>query len=116
MPFVWPALAQSVPRFPGAYAVMFGVLFLLGLVGWLVAAVLGFTRARAFGPSTRWFALAAVCLLVFHLYLLLFAFLGTTERDMDKLLSIGSFISLFPALGALCAILGFVRLTADPRR
>jgi uncharacterized membrane protein YhdT len=115
MPFVWPALAQSVPRFPGSYAVVFGVLFLLGLVGWLVAAILGFARARAFGSSTRWFALSAVCLLVFHLYLVVFAWLGLTETDADKLLSIGSFIVLFPALGALCAIVGFVRLT-DPRR
>ena len=43
------------------------------------------------------------------------AWIGMTETDADKVLSIGSFIILFPALGALCAIVGFVRLT-DPRR
>jgi hypothetical protein len=109
------ALAQSVPRFTSSYAVLFVVLFIAGTLGWLIAAVLGFARARAFGSSTRWFALAAVCMLIFHLYLVVFAWIGTTETDMDKVLSIGSFIILFPTLGALCAIVGFVRLT-DPRR
>ncbi len=108
-------LAQAVPRFASSYAVLFFVLFIVGTLGWLIAAVLGFARARAFGSSTRWFACAAVCMLITYLYLIVFALLGMTERDLDKLLSFGSFIILFPALGALCAIIGFVRLT-DPRR
>ncbi len=115
MPLAALVLAQSVPRFPGANAILFVLLFVLGTVGWLVATVLGFTRARAFGASTRWFALSALCLLIFHLYLVAIAWLGMTETDADKVLSIGSFIILFPALGALCAVVGFVRLT-DPRR
>jgi hypothetical protein len=108
-------LAQAVPRFPSSYALLFVVLFVVGTLGWLIAAVLGFARARAFGASTRWFALAAVCMLIFHLYLIAFAWIGTTETDVDKVLSVGSFIILVPALGAICAIVGFVRLT-DPRR
>ncbi len=109
------AFTQAMPHFPGANAVLFVVLFIAGTLGWLVAAVLGFARARAFGASTRWFALAAVCMVIFHLYLVAIAWLGMTETDADKVLSFGSFIILFPALGALCAIIGFVRLT-DPRR
>ncbi len=107
-------LAQSVPRFASSYAALFGVLFVIGTLGWLIAAVLGFARARAFGTSTRWFAFAAICMLVTYLYLIAFAWVGMTETDLDKLLSFGSFIILFPALGAICAIIGFVRLT-DPR-
>ena len=33
-----------------------------GAILWLVASVLGFARARAFGASARWFSFAAVCL------------------------------------------------------
>ncbi len=108
-------LAQTVPRFASSYAVLFVVLFVAGTLGWLIAAVLGFARARAFGASTRWFACAAVCLLITYLYLIAFAWVGMTETDLDKLLSFGSFIILFPALGAACAIIGFVRLT-NPRQ
>ena len=108
-------LVQSVPHFPGTNVVLFVVIFIVGLLGWLIASVLGFARARAFGASVRWFALAALCMLIFHLYLIVIALLGRTETDADKLLSFGSFIILFPALGALCAIIGFVRLT-DPRQ
>src|SRR5258706_203013 len=32
-------------------------LLVFGAILWLVAAVLGFARARAFGASTRWFCL-----------------------------------------------------------
>jgi cation transporter-like permease len=108
-------LAQSVPRFSSSYALLFVLLFVAGTIGWLVATVLGFARARAFGASARWFALSALAMLIFHLYLVVVAWLGMTETDIDKLLSIGAFIIAFPALAALCAIVGFVRLT-DPRR
>ena len=56
---------------PGYFApVLLGSL-LAGGIGWLIAAVLGFARARAFGASTRWFSLAAVCLVIFHIQFLL---------------------------------------------
>src|SRR5689334_23655385 len=49
-------------------------LFVLGTVLSLIAAVLGFARARAFGAATRWFACGAVCLLMFHIHILVFGF------------------------------------------
>ncbi len=38
---------------PTYFIPVFLGLFLLGAVAWLVAAVLGFARARAFGPSAQ---------------------------------------------------------------
>ncbi len=111
LPLAW---AQAVPRFGSLSVIVFLVLFVGSLLGWLVAAVLGFARARAFGPSTRWFAFAAVCLLLFNLHLLAVALLGTIETDPEKVLSFGAFAPLFVALGSLCAIIGFLRLT-NPR-
>ena len=46
-------------------------LLVAGGVGWLMAVVLGFARARAFGPSTRWFSFAALCLLIYHIQFIL---------------------------------------------
>src|SRR6266550_4672982 len=83
---------------------------ILMLVGWLVAAVLGFARARAFGPSTRWFALGAVFMLIYHLQFLLIA-LGIILEDPNMTLSVGAFFNLFAVLAAVCSILGFIRLT-----
>lgn len=87
-------------------------LLLAGAIGWLIAAVLGFARARAFGPAVRWFALAAVCLIIYHLQFLILAF-GTYQNDSDLVLGVGAFFNLFVALGAICAIVGFLQLT-DP--
>lgn len=100
------------------YAVL---LFLLitGALGWLVAAVLGFARARAFGASARWFMLSAICLLLYHLHWLVAGVLGAMaasqpDPDLNVMLGVGAFINLFVVLGAICAIMGFVKLT-DPR-
>jgi hypothetical protein len=84
-----------------------------GAILWLVAAVLGFARARAFGASTRWFSFAAVCLLLFHLQFLLLAF-GLIIKDLRTVFAILTFFNVFVVLGAICAIMGFVRLT-NPR-
>src|SRR5205814_1563509 len=46
----------------------------LGAVVWLIAAVMGFARARAFGASARWFSFAAVCVRLYHLEFLLLGF------------------------------------------
>src|ERR1041384_3803630 len=97
-------------------AVLIGSL-ILGGVGWLVAAVMGFARARAFGASTRWFSFAAVCLLIYHIQFLLLGFvadMGAQQNDFDSVLSFGAFFNLFVIIGAFCAIMGFVRLT-NPR-
>jgi len=109
-------LAQSAPRFTSSLAVVFLVLILGGVLGWLIAAALGFSRARAFGPSIRWFALAAVSLVVFHLHIIAFAFYGTYETDIDKVLSFGVFVLLWIVLGAICAITGFLNLTRSSPR
>jgi hypothetical protein len=95
---------------PGYFAPVVLLLLVGGAVGWLIAAVLGFSRARAFGPATRWFALTAVCLLIYHLQFLVLAF-GAYQNDSDLVLGVGAFFNLFVALGAICSIIGFVRLT-----
>ncbi len=86
-----------------------------GGLGWLIAAVLGFSRARAFGPAIRWFALSAVCLVIFHLHFLLLgilaAFGARNDNDFGSVLSVGAFFNLFVVLGAICSIMGFVKLT-----
>jgi len=81
-----------------------------GGVAWLIAAVLGFARAPAFGPSARWFSYAAVCLVIYHLHFLLFgvvAFVGLTQNtaDLSTAMGVGAFFNLFVVLGAICAIM-----------
>jgi len=90
------------------FPVMVGM-FLVGAVAWLIAAVLGFARARAFGPSARWFSFAAVCLLLFHIQFIVVGFLGLTDTALA--FSILTFFNLFVILAAVCAIMGFIRLT-----
>lgn len=88
-------------------------LFVLGGVLSLIASVLGFARARAFGASTRWFSFAAVCLLLFHVQILVFGF-GVVLKDNNTVFAVLTFFNVFIILAALCAIMGFVRLT-NPR-
>src|SRR5687767_214018 len=93
------------------------ILLIAGGVGWLIAAVLGFARSPAFGPSARWFSYAAVCLIIYHLQFLLFGvlvFLGMSETqvDLSAALGLGAFFNLFVVLASICAILGFVRMTS----
>src|SRR5437773_5965824 len=88
-------------------------LLVFGAILWLVAAVLGFARARAFGSSARWFSFAAVCLLLFHVHILVFGF-GVVLRDYNTVFAILTFFNVFIILAAFCAIMGFIRLT-NPR-
>ena len=95
------------------------LLLIAGGVAWLIAAVLGFARSPAFGPSARWFSYAAVCLVIYHLHFLLFGVfvvLGVSQNstDLSLALGVGAFFNLFVVLGAVCAIMGFVRMT-NPR-
>ena len=102
---------------PSYFAVVLVGTLVAGGIGWLIAAVLGFARARAFGASTRWFSLAAVCLLIYHIQFLLLGFLailGAQQNDFDSVLVFGAFMNSFVVLGSICAIMGFVRLT-NPR-
>ena len=80
------------------------LLLIAGGVGWLIAAVLGFARSPAFGPSARWFSYAAVCLIIYHLHFLLFGvfvFLGMSQNsvDLSMALGVGAFFNLFVVLG-----------------
>ncbi|HYW71958.1 MAG TPA: hypothetical protein VE961_13045 [Pyrinomonadaceae bacterium] len=105
-------------RQPAYFIIVFVGSLLLGGIGWLIASVLGFARARAFGPATRWFSFAAVCLLIYHIQFVFFAFMvymGAQQNDIDTPLQFGAFMNIFIVLGAICAIMGFVRLTNPPR-
>ena len=106
-------LAQIEGTFnkPTYFIPVFLGLFLLGTVAWLIASVLGFARARAFGPSARWFSFAAVCLLLFHLQFLAVGF-GVVTNDTSLAFSILTFFNLFVILGAVCTIMGFIRMTS----
>ena len=114
-PFAFLLLQEGMTANQPRYfmPVFVGLLF-AGGIAWLIAAVLGFARARAFGASTRWFSFAAVCLLLYHIYWVLVGFvamLGAQQNDFDSVLMVGAFLNIFVLLGAICAILGFVRLT-----
>lgn len=102
---------------PSYFIPVFVALLFAGGIGWLIAAVLGFARARAFGASTRWFSFSAVCLLLYNIYWVLVGFvamLSAQQNNFDSVLIVGAFLNVFVVLGAICAILGFVRLT-NPR-
>lgn len=105
-------LAQAETRYnqPTYFVPVVVLMLVAGLVLWLVAAVLGFARAKAFGPSTRWFAISAVCMIIYHLQFLLLALAAIL--DNSTLLAVtGAFFNLFAAVAAICAIMGFIRLT-----
>lgn|SRR5260221_13901977 len=113
--FLFQAADQTETTFnePSYFVPVILGLLVFGAILWLVAAVLGFARARAFGSSARWFSFAAVCLLLFHLQFLLLAF-GLIIKDMRTVFGILTFFNIFVVLGAICVIMGFVRLT-NPR-
>jgi hypothetical protein len=105
------ARVETTANKPAYFIPVFLGMFLLGAVAWLIASVLGFARARAFGPSARWFSFAAVCLLLFHIQIIAVGF-GIVTNDTSLAFSILTFLNLFVILGAVCAIMGFVRLTS----
>ena len=113
--FLFQAADQAETTFnePSYFVPVILGLLISGAILWLVAAVLGFARARAFGASARWFSFAAVCLLLFHLQFLLLAF-GLILKDQRTAFAIVTFFNIFVVVGAICAIMGFVRLT-NPR-
>ena len=115
------ALAQGEPmRIPAYFPwVALGLLGVGGL-GWLIAAALGFARGRVFGDSLRWFATSAVCLLLYHIQIIVFAIYviiekGVNEQNVENVVGMAAFFNLFVALGAICAIVGFMRLS-NPRQ
>ena len=105
------AQAETTFREPGYFAPAIMGMFLLGAVLSLVAAVLGFARARAFGPFARWFSFSAVCLLLFHIQFLVLGF-GVLTKDSNLVFGILTFFNFFILLAAVCAVIGFIRLTS----
>lgn len=104
---------ETAFREPTYFApVMLGMLF-LGAVGWLIAAVLGFARAKAFGASARWFSFAAVSLILYHLQFVALGF-SLLTKDNSLVFNLLTFFNVFVIIAAFCAIMGFVRLT-NPR-
>ena len=110
-PLLTNALAQGGSlRLPAYFPwVVLGLLGIGGL-GWLIAAALGFARARAYGEPARWFAVSAVWLLLYHVQWFVFAVYGINERDTTSVIGVAAFFNLFVALGAVCAIVGFARM------
>lgn len=100
--------AQQANAYPSYFNPVVLVLLALAALGWLVATVLGFSRARAHGSAGRWFALASACLLLFHLHVLLIG-VATAAGAVSSAVALTAFFPLFIALAALCAILGFAR-------
>jgi hypothetical protein len=105
------ALAQNTLRLPAYFPwVVIGLLGVGGL-GWLIAAALGFARARVYGEPARWFAVSAVCLLLYHVQWFVFAVYGINEKNSENVVGVAAFFNLFVALGAVCAVVGFTRMT-----
>jgi hypothetical protein len=106
-------LAQSSAP-PNFFTPVVLILFIAGAVAALVAAILGFRRAAAFGTSARWFALSTLCLFLYHVQFLafvVFAFIAVSQNNFTSALGFGAFFNLFIVLAAICAVMGFVRLT-----
>ena len=101
-------------RLPSYFPWVVMGLLIVGGLGWLIAAALGFARARVFGESPRWFALSAVCLLLYHVQWFVFAVYGINEKNPENVVGVAAFFNLFVALGAVCAVIGFMRMN-DPR-
>lgn len=110
--FALQAQADQAFRAPSYFTTVVLLLLVGGALAWLVAAVLGFTRARVYGSAARWFALAAVCMLLFHLHIILVGF-AMAQRSSESVLSLGAFFNLFVLLAAVCAIIGFTRLNKE---
>src|SRR6185436_13553809 len=100
------AQAETTFREPSYFAPVMLLMLVIGAVTWLIAAVLGFARARAFGPSARWFSLSAVCMILFHVQFIVLG-LGVLTKDSSLVFGILSFFNFFILIGALCAIMGF---------
>ena len=102
---------ETAFREPSYFApVMLGMLG-LGALSWLIAAVLGFARAKAFGPSARWFSFGAVSLILFHLQFIALGF-GLLTKDNSLVFGLLTFFNIFVIIAAFCAIMGFIRLTS----
>src|SRR5215210_6735046 len=88
------AQVETTFREPSYFAPTILGMLVLGAIVWLIAAVLGFARARAFGPSARWFSFAAVCLILFHIQFIGLGF-GILTKDNSLIFNILTFFNFF---------------------
>ncbi|MEP6635850.1 MAG: hypothetical protein ABJB97_03930 [Acidobacteriota bacterium] len=107
------AQVETAFREPAYFAPVMLSMLGLGALVWLIAAVLGFARARAFGPSARWFSFAAVSLILFHLQFIALGF-GLLTKDTGIVFGLLTFFNIFVIIAGFCSIMGFIRLT-NPR-
>jgi hypothetical protein len=108
------AFFAQTTTLPSYFTPIFFTLLIAGAVAALVATITGFRRAPAFGKSARWFALSALCLLLYHVQFFVLAGVvvgGLSESNAPTAIGVVAFFNLFIALAAVCAIMGFVRLT-----
>ena len=105
------AQTETAFREPIYFAPIMLSMRLLGAVAWLIAAVLGFARAKAFGASARWFSFAAVSLILYHLQFIALGF-SLLTKDNALVFQLLTFFNVFVIIAALCAIMGFIRLTS----
>ncbi|HWS98687.1 MAG TPA: hypothetical protein VN256_00350 [Pyrinomonadaceae bacterium] len=110
-PHILAQAESTVYNLPTYFTWVFGLLLIAGGLAWLVATVLGFARARAFGVSTRWFAAASACLILYHAHWLALVF-SVTSQNGSVIFPILASLNLFVVAGAVCTIIGFARLNA----
>ncbi len=96
---------------PDYFETVASTCLLLGALAWLVASALGFSRIQGFGPAARWFALSAVCVVLYHIHIVFAALSAALFReDPDMPLRIGAFFNIFIVLGGICMIIGLARM------
>ena len=109
MTFVQADTESAQVLLPSYFVPIFFVLLVAGLLGGLVAAVLGFGRARAHGGSGKWFAVAAVCLVIYHVQLIVMG-VAALKANASIAFPLITSLNLFVFLAAVCIILGFFRM------
>jgi len=107
------AQTETVFREPAYFLPVSMGMLVLGAVVWLIAAVLGFARAKAFGASARWFSFGAVSLILYHLQFIALGY-SLLTKDNSLVFNLLTFFNIFVVIAAFCAIMGFIRLT-NPR-
>ena len=107
------AQTETVFREPAYFLPVSMGMLVLGAVVWLIAAVLGFARAKAFGASARWFSFSAVSLILYHLQFIALGY-SLLTKDNSLVFNLLTFFNIFVVIAAFCAIMGFIRLT-NPR-
>jgi hypothetical protein len=114
LPLMLGQSEAAVYSLPSYFIWVFGLLLIAGGLGWLVATVLGFARARAFGLSTRWFAMGAACMILYHAHWLALVF-SISSQNNAVIFPVLASLNLFVVLGAICMIIGFARLNNPPQ-